>query len=155
MGTIFSIFISVGCERLSASTAGEGINRFAVNLVCVFRPPLLSTGLATEDSPFLFLLLNDRFATLAASVFIINSLAARNHHAVPATEALNRVFGNSKFPTYVGIPEALSAETYDFLFLFTVHENHLLQVTHGILKNEPPKIKNCPQNKLYSVGIPK
>lgn len=60
--------ISVGCEWLSAASAGEGIKGFAVDLVQMGVPPVSAAGIGVELHRLSALCLCQRLATIMAAV---------------------------------------------------------------------------------------
>lgn len=156
VGTVFSFAVAVGRKTFAAPGTDKFVYRPLPDLLRVLCPPFLPAGFTAENLPFLLRLLLDFRTAFPAPVSGIHSRNIRRGEAVPAAEALDGIFGDTKFFPNIGITPPHPAETGDFFFLFVSHFQHLLNIRRfgGLFEGVFKPKKNSPQNKLCFAGCP-
>ena len=120
VGAVFSVFVAVGRERLTASCASEIVHGFLVQLIRVRVPPFFAASPGAEHAHFpLFYLRERRTAFLAeGGSGVVGGGFLFYGYMVPAAVGLDGIPGDTDCLADFCIADARAAEFSDPLFLF-------------------------------------
>jgi len=128
VGTILSAPVPVGCEGLSAVSAGKGVERTGASFdsLRMSVPPALAAFVRTELDLLPAGHLDDGLSAVLAAADIRIVLGGLSGfftgQTVPVAERYDLILGETEGVCYIGITESGSAELGDFSFLFTGHD---------------------------------
>ena len=116
MGTIFSLGIAIGSERLTAVRTGVLIYRFPVQLFGMLLPPLDAAVLGTKHAVLHTVYLHQRFSAFPTALRDAYLLCRFLYilQTVPAAKGNDRISGNIDLLCYFRIALALAAQASYF-----------------------------------------
>lgn len=123
VGAELPMAVAVDGELFPAGRTGEGVDGLPLHQFQMCVPPLVPAGITAEPFPLPPRILGNGLSALLAYCPVCSGC-----QTVPPTERFHRVDGNLELHRYAAIPCPITAQGNNLLFLFVLHDGHLLKI---------------------------